>query len=414
MRRLSHPLRRLEAIPTYLILRGAAALFFALFATLASLRRVVDAGLGPLELVLVGTVLETTVLLFEVPTGLVADVYGRKRSVVIGYGLIGFGFVLESTTLDFATLLLAQVVWGIGATFISGAQEAWIADEVGVKRVGSVYLRGAQADQLGTLVGIPLATALGALALAVPVGAGGLSMLGLAAFLALSMPEESFRHVAAGSRHSWRRLGHTMRDGVGTIRAQPVLMGIVAIAVCFGMASEGTDRLWEFHFLNSLPFPSASGMSLVLWFGGIRMVALLSSLVATQVLTRRTEVLSDGTLPRVLWWLNATLIGSIIAFGLASNFALALLAYVLLAVCRRVIDPLFDTWTNRQLESETRATVLSIRNQGGALGEILGGPMLGAVGTLWTVRAAMVGAALLLCPVLLLYRRSSHGGRHEQ
>jgi DHA3 family tetracycline resistance protein-like MFS transporter len=64
-------------------------------------------GLSPLQLVLVGTALEATVFVFEVPTGVVADVRSRRLSIVIGYVLVGAGFVLEGAIPAFATVLVA-------------------------------------------------------------------------------------------------------------------------------------------------------------------------------------------------------------------------------------------------------------------------------------------------------------------
>ena len=96
-----------------------------------------------LQLVLVGTALEATIFLFEVPTGVVADTFSRKRSILLGLILTGAGLALIGVFPRFETIVLAQLIWGIGFTFISGAQEAWIADEVGVENVGPVYLRSA-------------------------------------------------------------------------------------------------------------------------------------------------------------------------------------------------------------------------------------------------------------------------------
>jgi len=78
-------------------------------------------GLSPLQLVLVGTVLEATCFLFEVPTGIVADLYSRRLSIIIGFLLIGAGFILEGSVPTFAAVLATQVLWGIGYTFTSGA-----------------------------------------------------------------------------------------------------------------------------------------------------------------------------------------------------------------------------------------------------------------------------------------------------
>ena len=96
----------------------------------------------PFELLLVGTVLEGSIFLFEIPTGVVADVRSRRMSIIIGLILIGTGFAFEGAIPLFATVLIAQVIWGVGYTFISGAREAWIADELDdEEQTGRIYLR---------------------------------------------------------------------------------------------------------------------------------------------------------------------------------------------------------------------------------------------------------------------------------
>ena len=138
----------LDAPRVYLIHRFAFTFAFMLAASL-NLVWQVQAGLTPLQLVLVGTVLETTAFLCEIPTGVVADVYSRRLSVIIGVVLYGLGWTLEGAIGAFWAFLLAQVLWGSGATFISGAHDAWIADEVGEAAVGRLYVRGAQMSQFG-------------------------------------------------------------------------------------------------------------------------------------------------------------------------------------------------------------------------------------------------------------------------
>ena len=81
---------------------------------MSSVYRLQTAGLSPFQLVLIGTVLELSVFIFEVPTGIVADLYSRRRSVIIGMFLIGAGFVLEGLFPVFTVMLLAQVIWGVG------------------------------------------------------------------------------------------------------------------------------------------------------------------------------------------------------------------------------------------------------------------------------------------------------------
>jgi MFS transporter, DHA3 family, tetracycline resistance protein len=119
-----------------------------LYATIASVYRIQTVGLNPLQLVLVGTVLELAILLFEVPTGVLADTYGRRRSVIAGFLLIGAGFSFEGAVPTFVTVLVAQIIWGVGYTFVSGALQAWIADEVGGRDLGRIYLRAAAEPDL--------------------------------------------------------------------------------------------------------------------------------------------------------------------------------------------------------------------------------------------------------------------------
>src|SRR3712207_9035248 len=94
-RREGCPVRNPEAYRLYLIFSGATAFFFALAYSVATVYRVEAAGLSPLQLVLVGTTLEVTYFLFNVPTGVVADTYSRRLSVIIGVFLWGLGLAVE-------------------------------------------------------------------------------------------------------------------------------------------------------------------------------------------------------------------------------------------------------------------------------------------------------------------------------
>jgi MFS transporter, DHA3 family, tetracycline resistance protein len=110
----------LRAYPIYLGIRGSFAFFFTLWATVAAVYRIEVVHLDPLRLVLLGTALEVAVFFFEVPTGVFADTYGRRRSVITGCILMGCGFALEGAIPEFIAVLFAQAVWGVGYTFISG------------------------------------------------------------------------------------------------------------------------------------------------------------------------------------------------------------------------------------------------------------------------------------------------------
>ena len=137
-----------DAYRLYLWMSAASSFFFTLVFSVNMVYQVQTIGLSPLQLVLVGTTLETSIFLFEIPTGIVADVYSRRLSIIIGFVLVGLGFVVEGSIPAFGAVLVSQVLWGIGYTFTSGAQEAWITDEIGEERIGRVFMRASQIRQL--------------------------------------------------------------------------------------------------------------------------------------------------------------------------------------------------------------------------------------------------------------------------
>src|SRR6266487_1612291 len=106
--------RKVDAYQLFIGLQFFTGLFFSMMFVVTSFYEATVAGLSGTQLVLVGTTLEVVILLFEIPTGIVADAYSRRLSIVIGYFLMGCGFLLEGSFPIFGMILLTQVLWGIG------------------------------------------------------------------------------------------------------------------------------------------------------------------------------------------------------------------------------------------------------------------------------------------------------------
>jgi MFS transporter, DHA3 family, tetracycline resistance protein len=233
----------------YLFLGTAQSFSFALWSTLSALYRIQTVGLDPFQLILLGTALELTVFVLEVPTGIVADIYSRRLSVIIGVLLMGLGFMLEGSFPFFVTVVLAQVLWGMGATFESGARDAWLTDEVGEAKAGQLFLRATQWRQVGTFLAIPLAVALSYISLGTPLVAGGALYLIIALGLFLFLPETTFqRHES--SHNPFPAMRQTCQGGVAVARARTVLITIFMITAILGASSETFDRLWEAKMLE--------------------------------------------------------------------------------------------------------------------------------------------------------------------
>lgn len=405
--------RRLDAFFVYLVISGVSTFASALMFTVLAVYYVSAVGMNPFQLVLVGTVLESVILLFEVPTGVVADTYSRRLSVIIGTVILGAAFVLEGAVPLLAGVLAAEAIRGVGETFLSGATDAWLADEVGEEQVGRAYLRAAQVGRGVGILGVLASVGLASVQLALPVILGGALYLALGVFLALYMPERGFRPAPQAERASWRAMFGTFSAGARVVRASPVLLALLAVNLVGGAASEGFDRLWEAHILLDFSFPSLGALKPVVWFGIINIGTAIVSMAITAAFQRRLDTISQSSrsTARVLLVLNGLIVASVIAFALAGSFALAFAMLALKAVLHSLSGPLYSAWLVQQTSPQTRATVLSIGSQSNALGQTVGGPVVGAIGTFFSLRAALAVAGALLAPTLVLYARTlRHAG----
>jgi DHA3 family tetracycline resistance protein-like MFS transporter len=402
--------RPLKAYTIYCIYSCAMALLRAMHFTAATIYYVTVVGLNPFQLVLVGTTLMVVILLAEIPTGVLADTYSRRLSVILGVALIGVGFWLEGAVANFTAVLAAQLLWGIGLTFTSGALEAWIADELGGQNVDQVFLRGAQLGNFGALLGIASSVALATVRLSLPLVVSGVALVGLAGFLALFMPEHGFTRPLHERRSPWRAARQTFVSGMGLVRGSTALLLIMGITLFVGVSSESFDRLWEVHFLSQTGFPSLAAMTPVAWFGLINVGARLLSILAAGFARRCFDTASHQGLARLLAVVTTLMLIGTFAFGLANSFTMGLLAYWVVYLLRQLYVPLYYAWLNHHSESRVRATVMSLAGQVDAIGQIAGGPPFGWLATAYSSGLAIMAAACMLLPTLPLYRLAL---RHE-
>ena len=378
---------------------------------------VTEVGLSPLQLVLVGTVMEVSIFLFEIPTGAVADTYGRKLSLIVSFLIQGAAWMLVGAVSSFWVILVAWALWGFGETFMSGAFEAWITDEVGAERVGLVLLRGTRISYLGALIGLGVGVAVAAYDLRLSILLGGAVVVGAGLACIVLMPETGFRpRPRELGRPPVRELALTARDGARFARGRPVVLLLLAVGLFVGAASESFDRLWEAHFIRDIGLPSLGSLQPIWWFGLFGAGMLLAGLVASTVMIRRFDRGSAPALARVLFVLTFVEVIALITFGLAGGIAVALTALLVTQLARSLVRPVYMTWLNQQItDSSVRATVISIAGQADAVGEAAGGPLLGAVGNAFGIRAALVAGGAVLSPALVLYGRAiRHHGREPE
>ncbi|MBW4437316.1 MAG: MFS transporter [Pleurocapsa minor GSE-CHR-MK-17-07R] len=372
-------------------------------------------GMDPLQLVLAGTMLEVTIFVCEIPTGIVADLYSRRLSCIIGFAMIGVAYVVMGAIPAFGAILVGHFLWGLGYTFTSGAYDAWLVDEAGQEQAAQAFLRGSQFDRFASIIGIFISIGLGSISLALPIVIGGLLPVLLAVVLIFTMPENGFTPTPREDRSTWGKMIDTFRDGTRVIRRQPALLSILLLGLFFGLYSEGWDRLWQAHLLTTFNMEGESGIPAIVLFGALNIIGMVIGIAATEITRRRVNTRQIAQVRRALLVFSAMMVGGIIVYSLAPSLLIALAAYFIFTQARGQIDPLLQIWTNQAIDTDSgvRATVLSMQSQTDAIGQMAGGPPIGLVGNA-SLRAAFVLSGAILSPVLwLLGRRKSETVRVE-
>jgi MFS transporter, DHA3 family, tetracycline resistance protein len=376
-----------------------------------------DLHLTPLQLVLMGTAMEAAVFLFEVPTGVVADTYSRRLSLIIGYLGMGLAWLAVAFVSAPWLAIVLWALWGISYTFTSGAEEAWLADEVGAEKAPRVFLRAARWGQAGAVVGLVLQVAVGAASLRAGVALGGVFTIACGVACVFLMDEHGFRRRPREERYSpLKEMRTTAVAGARYARAAPVILLLIAVAVFMGASSEAFDRLKEAHFLRDVGLPAIGSLQPVVWFGIFYLVGMINGFVGTTLLIRRVERRGLATISKTLLCCAAFELVAMLVFALAWSPWIAIAGVLGVFLARNLANPLYTIWLNDQVtDSSVRATVFSITGQGDAVGQAAGGPVLGVIGNVWGIRAALAAGALAILPALGLFSRAiAHQGAEPE
>ncbi len=376
--------------------------------------------------------------------------------MLAGLFLMGLALVAEGASATFANLLAVQFVLGLGYALNNGAQEAWIADELaggplpadapipaggpladigpapggkpadtddgrggqlatagarprdepGGHEMTGVYLRATQLGLVATVAGSLLSGPIAAGGLNLPLITGGALICVLAAVTALVMPERHFRRPAAAAsirtlaRESSGLLATQTRAAHRAIVAVPGLVLLFGMTFFAGMWSESFDRLWGALLIRDIGIPKLAGLSPAIWFSLLAAVVAVLALGSTEVARRRAARLGADSVASAVLALTVAIGIGVVAMATTHSFAAAVAAYLLIEVLRPVISPLIDGWMVTRIEPSVRATALSARDMFDAGGQIIGGPVVGVVGTLTSIRIALLAGAAALAPAV--------------
>jgi MFS family permease len=354
-----------------------------------------DAGLNNTQAFAANAFFTVGQVIFEVPTGVVADTWGRRTSY-----LLGAVTLLLSTLLYLAmwklhaplwSWAIASVLLGLGFTFFSGATEAWLADALtatGAKdELDAVLARGQVVFGTAMLIG---SVGGGLVAQASDLGVPYIVRSALLAFtfVAAALWMRDLGFSPDHSRGVGAQVRAVLRASIDNGWRNPPVRWLMLAGIFNGGVGMYAFYALQPFLLQLYGDERAFGVAGVLaaLIAGTQIVAGLAAPLLRRLASRRTHVL-----------LVTTLISAacLLALSLTSSFALALAVVVVWSFSFWVATPFRDAYVNALIPSAQRATVLSFDNLMDSAGGALAQPMLGRVAD-----ASGYPASYLVCSVI--------------
>jgi MFS family permease len=369
-----------------------------------------DAGLSNVEAFSANAFFTAGQVIFEVPTGVVADTWGRRTSYLLGASTLLLStllyLVMWKVRASMWAWALASALLGLGFTFFSGATEAWLAD--------ALAFTGA-ADQLDRVLAKgQIAT--GAAMLAGSVGGGFIAqatnlgvpylvrsiLLGLT-LLAAALFMRDIGFTPARGEGALQEVRRVLRASVDNGLRNPPVRWLMLAGVFSGGAGIYAFYALQPYLLQLYGDERAFGVAglAAAIVAGTQMVAGFCGPLVRRLSSRRTHVLllASAASAGCLWGLGAT-----------SRFAAALALLVLWGLAFAVTMPMRQAYLNGLIPAAQRATVLSFDNLMSSAGGVAAQPALGRMADVhgyapaYLVCAAVEAAAI---PFLALARRQN-------
>lgn len=341
------------------------------------------------------SVLSLTSFLFEIPTGAFADIYGRKKSTLLGMFLMAISASLIFFVHSFYFLIPIFILWGISITFISGAYEAWVVDRLKEKKKDSLIKEYYLKTQSILRLSLFLSGFLGALIVS-KLGLNSIWIFGGASFIiqGIILSFVSEKRITKDKKQSFKDLIKQAQQSIRfSLKHNILLFLLIATFFIVFRDAFGGDLVFQ-PFLRNLGFPV---FAFGLLFAGINLIGTFSPLLS-KVLVKKFKNEKN--------YLAFLLLCSIILDLLILLVTNAFYGIIILGLMFIVIDlfmPINSSYFQSFIPSKMRATITSFNGMVISLAYVISSPLSGLIADTIGPQKTIAMGAIFLIPALILY-----------
>lgn len=334
-------------------------------------------------------------LIFDIPTGAIADVYGRKFSVLLGILLTGIGFLVLYFFTDYYIILGVMAFIGVAFTFISGANDAWITDLINKKNKKLLHGYFAKSMSLAS-IGFVISGLMGAFF----VKFFGIRIIWLAtsisffaSFIILLFAEEYYtKNKTTLLRSIWDIKRQTSISLTYSYKNKALFLILVGAIVLIFASSFSSTLTWT-PLLKSFGYPDyAFGY----FISAISFIGIFAPLISTKLMKKGQErrfILIN------LFGVTAFTFGIIFV----TNIPLAFFMILGLSFFQYIINPASSVYFQRFIPSKLRATIGSIESAFISLFGIISLPLVGFLADSIGPKATIFISGFIMIPGIIIY-----------
>ncbi len=305
-------------------------------------------GLSLSKVMILQSIYSISVALFEIPSGYIADIFGRKKAIIISTILSFIGYVLFSFFSDFTVFIIAEILIGVGGSLMSGSDSAIIYDtlidnnnkEKYTKIEGKNYAIGNFSEAIAGVLGGILAAS----SIYYPVYIQTI-ILSFSIPIAFSIIEPKINSI--GIKKKDLKIKNILKN---TLFYDKKLKWLIIYSATMGVATLSIAWFCQ-PFFKSIDIP-------IIYFGLIWAILNLSVGITSYNSYRIEKNMS----PIKIMTIISILMPICFFFISAFNSIFSLLFILLIYLIRGIVTPLLRNYINIEISSEKRATVLSIRS----------------------------------------------------